>query len=135
MKLHAQLEKDSLFVCELELCQVRLIPDGELPWILLIPRRENLIDWSDLTQQEQYQLTDEINFVCQKFKKQFQPDKLNIASLGNMVAQLHIHVIARYKNDRAWPHPIWGTSSKAPFSAQAHKEIQDLLVANSSAGV
>lgn len=117
MNLHPQLEKDSLFLGNLELSQVRIIPDGELTWFLLIPRRDDLIDWDDLALEDQKILCEEISFLSQKIKELKNPDKINVASLGNMVSQLHIHIIARYKTDRAWPKPIWGTSSQTQFKS------------------
>lgn len=116
MKLHPQLEKDSHFICDFDLSQLRIIPDGELTWFLLIPRRDNLVDWSDLQITDQNKLCEEITAVSKKLKEFKTPDKINVASLGNMVPQLHVHVIARYKTDRAWPGPIWGSQSKVEFS-------------------
>jgi diadenosine tetraphosphate (Ap4A) HIT family hydrolase len=125
MKIHSKLEEDSHFIYEFPLSQLRLIPDGENPWFLLIPLQDGLRDWSDLKQKDQYQLTDEINIVCNALKEKYQPDKLNVASLGNMVPQLHIHIIARYQDDRAWPGPIWGTESQREFSNELIIEWQD----------
>jgi diadenosine tetraphosphate (Ap4A) HIT family hydrolase len=115
MNINKKLEADSHFIFQFPLSQLRLIPDGENPWFLLIPMREGMIDWSDLKMDDQHQLTDEINIICNALKFKTAPDKLNVASLGNMVPQLHIHIIARYNDDRAWPGPIWGTHSNKPF--------------------
>lgn len=114
-KLHKDLEKSSLFVKDLDLCQVRLNFDGDVDWFILVPRREGMKDWCDLSLEDQYQLTREIDHVSKVLNKELAPDKLNVASLGNMVAQLHIHVIARYKSDRAWPGAIFGTSPANEF--------------------
>lgn len=118
MEIHSKLQEDSHFIIDLPLSQLRIIPDGDNPWFLLIPMREGKKDWSDLDLDDQYQLTQEINQVCNLLKEHKDPDKLNVASLGNMVPQLHIHVIARYKEDRAWPGPIWGTESTSEFTLE-----------------
>lgn len=118
MKLHPQLEKDSIFLADFKLSQIRMIPDGELTWFLLIPRRDQMIDWSDLELSDQKILCEEITALSELIKKHDSPDKINVASLGNMVPQLHIHIIARYKNDRAWPNPVWGTNSDKQFNEE-----------------
>lgn len=122
MKIHERLEADSLFIKDLELSQLRMIKDGDNPWFLLIPRKEGLVDWSDLSREDQHLLTDEIDFVCKKIQQKIEPDKLNVASLGNMVPQLHIHIIARFKTDRAWPGPIWGSDSISEFTEKLFQE-------------
>ncbi|MAX67319.1 MAG: hypothetical protein CME66_10330 [Halobacteriovoraceae bacterium] len=127
MQLASQLQNDSLYIYDLELSQVRLIPDAENTWFLLIPRQENIIEWIDLDLGDQIQLTKEIDFVSRLVRDQTRPDKLNIASLGNLVPQLHIHIIARYKNDRAWPNPIWGTQSTQSFNHNLVQKWQDLF--------
>ena len=128
MLIDPKLEQDSIFIKELELCQLRLLPDQENPWFILIPKREGAIDWCDLSKTDQHLLTDEINFVCNLLKTNSTPDKLNIGSLGNMVPQLHIHIIARYINDRAWPNAIWGTSAEMPFDMESVKRWSQLVM-------
>ena len=110
--LDKTLARDSEFLADLDLCQLRIIKDSENPWLLLIPKIEDMVDWSDLDLQDQLRLTQEIDRCCKFLKSTVNPDKLNVASLGNQVPQLHIHIIARFKNDRAWPGPIWGTKAK-----------------------
>lgn len=127
MKIHTILERDSHFVGDLKLCQIRMIPDGENTWFLLIPKLEGMVDWSDLKISDQYLLTEEIDFVCKRLKEKVRPDKLNVASLGNMVPQLHIHIIARYKTDRAWPGPIWGTESNVEFKDSILEEWKNIF--------
>ena len=114
-KMHEELEKGSVLIKDFQLCQARLHRDGDLDWIVLVPRIEGMKDWNDLSLEDQYQLTREIDHVCTVMKRELGPDKLNVASLGNMVPQLHIHVIARYKNDRAWPGAIFGSAPKKEF--------------------
>lgn len=125
--LDPQLDRESIFIADLSLSQLRIIPDGENPWLLLIPRRVNIKDWCDLLAPDQLMLTQEINQLSLLMKEIFQPDKLNIASLGNVVAQFHVHIIARYTNDRAWPNSIWGTSSQKKFDPQIVERLRGLI--------
>lgn len=106
--LDPQLEVDSLFVGNLTLCQVRLHKCKDFPWVLLIPRQAGLKEIIDLDEQDQMQLMREINTISKVLKDLYNPDKLNVANLGNIVSQLHIHVIARYESDPFWPGPVWG---------------------------
>ncbi len=121
MKINERIEKDSEFLKTLNLSELRLLKDGELDWFVLIPLRENMIEWCDLPMEDQVELTREIDFLS-KSLKELGYDKVNIGSLGNIVSQLHIHVIGRRKSDRAWPAPIWGTQSLEEFS-QARVEF------------
>ena len=120
-KLHPQLEKDCFVIGSLKLCTVLLMNNSLFPWIILVPEKENASEVFDLSESEQKVLMKEINFVAAGMKEIFGADKMNIAALGNQVPQLHIHVIARFKGDAAWPNPVWGKGSK-PFS-EAEKKI------------
>lgn len=106
--LHERLAKDSLHVTDLPLCAVRLMDDKRFPWLLLVPRVADAEEWMDLDREQQHQLSDEIAVVSHILKALTTPDKLNIAALGNRVRQLHVHIIARYRTDAAWPDPVWG---------------------------
>lgn len=117
MEIDKRIIKDSDFIKQLELCELRLYKDGDLAWFLLIPRLEGVIDWTDLNANQQIILTQEIDYVCKMLKKFNNPDKINIGSLGNMVPQMHIHIIGRMKSDRSWPGAIWGTKSKKTYQA------------------
>ncbi len=110
-----KLEADSHYFTKLNLCQVRLMDDQNFPWILLIPEIEGLTELTDLSEGQQIALMREINFVSRKLQDIFAPDKMNVATLGNQVKQLHIHIIGRYEGDNAWPNPVFGSSSK-PYS-------------------
>lgn len=96
------------FVAELPLCNLYLQNESRFPWLVLVPRRENVSELIDLSMEDQQSLTCEIAMVSQLMKAKYSPDKLNVANLGNIVKQLHIHVIARYEADSAWPGPVWG---------------------------
>lgn len=106
--LDPQLEKDTVNIGDLPLSRVLVIKDANYPWLLLVPRRPDVTELIDLDEVEQAQLTTEINRVARALKDVSKPDKLNIAALGNMVPQLHVHIIARRIGDAAWPRPVWG---------------------------
>jgi diadenosine tetraphosphate (Ap4A) HIT family hydrolase len=113
--LHPSLEKDTLFVADLPLSQLRLMNDARFPWLVLVPRREAMRDLVDLLPADQTQLLQEITGSCRALQQLYAPDKLNVAALGNMVPQLHVHVIARFKTDAAWPKPVWGNGTASPY--------------------
>jgi diadenosine tetraphosphate (Ap4A) HIT family hydrolase len=106
--LHPQLVRDTIELGDLALSRVLIIKDANYPWLLLVPRRQGIVEIIDLDEVEQAQLMVEIARVGRALKAVTQCDKLNIAALGNAVPQLHVHVIARRKTDKAWPKPVWG---------------------------
>jgi diadenosine tetraphosphate (Ap4A) HIT family hydrolase len=106
--LHPQLETDTVSIGDLPLSRVLVIKDANYPWLLLVPRRRDVGEIIDLDEVEQAQLMTEIARVARALKAVTQCDKLNIAALGNVVPQLHVHVIARRVADAAWPRPVWG---------------------------
>lgn len=118
MNLDARLEESSVYLFDMELCHVRLVNNSKFPWLLLIPRRDSLREIIDLASEEQTLLMNEISVVSQIIKNLFQPEKLNVAALGNVVPQLHIHVIARYTDDSAWPNPVWNSGDTIPYQAE-----------------
>jgi diadenosine tetraphosphate (Ap4A) HIT family hydrolase len=106
--LHPQLASDTVNLGNLPLCQVLVIQDANYPWLLLVPRRPDIVEVLDLDEVEQAQLMTETTRVARALREITKCDKLNIAALGNVVPQLHVHVIARRKTDAAWPRPVWG---------------------------
>ena len=112
--LHPQLADDSTPVIELALCEVRLMDDANHPWLILIPKVADAVEIIDLSPAQRAQLTTEIDTAARALKALFKPDKLNVAALGNLVPQLHVHVIARYQNDIAWPRPVCGAANARP---------------------
>lgn len=127
--LHPQLKKDSATVASLALCDIRLMNNVLFPWVLLIPRVSEAREIIDLKPSLRHLLMDEITHVSGVMQSLFTPDKLNVAALGNQVPQLHIHVIARYKGDEAWPNPVWGKGS-APYLPELREtRIQQLRLA------
>ena len=106
--LHPQLETDTINIGDLPLSRVFVIKDANYPWLLLVPRRAGASEILDLDEVEQAQLMTEIARVSRALKAVTRCDKLNIAALGNVVPQLHVHIIARRTTDAAWPKPVWG---------------------------
>jgi diadenosine tetraphosphate (Ap4A) HIT family hydrolase len=128
-EIDQRILNDSVFLKEFELSNLYIKKDGENPWCILVPRKENVVELTDLNNSEQEILLSEINYVMAILKKEFSPDKINIGALGNIVAQFHFHIIARYKNDRAWPNAIWGTTAKnlKSESNKWHEQIHQNL--------
>ncbi len=114
--LHPQLTQDTYFVTDLELCRVLLMNEARYPWLILVSRREGIREIHELTGTERQQLWAESAQVSLALMTLFQPHKLNIAALGNVVAQLHLHHIARFQHDAAWPAPVWGTFPPEPYA-------------------
>jgi len=117
--LDPRLAADTHRVGDLALSRVLLFDDARFPWLVLVPRQPGLRDLIDLPHDDQHQLLDEINRCAHVLHALDRPHKLNIAALGNVVAQLHVHVIARFESDAAWPRPVWNVGERAPFAADA----------------
>lgn len=117
--LHPQLDADTKFVASLPLCDVRLLDDARFPWLVLVPRADGCVDWIDLDRDAQHRLADEIDLAGRVLRDMHTPDKLNVATLGNVVPQMHVHVIARFRADAAWPRPVWGVGTAEPYAADA----------------
>jgi diadenosine tetraphosphate (Ap4A) HIT family hydrolase len=114
--LHSQLAADTVPIGDLALSRVLLSNDANYPWLILVPRRPGLGEIIDLEENEQIQLLGEIDAAARVLKSVTECEKLNIAALGNMVAQLHVHVIARRHSDAAWPKPVWGAVPAAAYN-------------------
>ncbi len=106
--LHERLAADTSLLTDWRLCSVLLMNDANYPWLILVPKREGLRDFHDLTQSDWPLAMAEIDRASRALEAAFNPDKINVGALGNMVEQLHIHVIARFESDPAWPGPAWG---------------------------
>ena len=128
MNFDPRLLNYSEVIGKFELCYVLLMRDANYPWLVLVPDRENMSEVFDLSQQDQQQLNHESNTLLAYLKKEFNADKMNVAALGNVVAQLHIHHIVRYKNDIAWPGPVWGAHPAKDYSAEDLNSITKRLV-------
>ncbi|MBC7714384.1 MAG: HIT domain-containing protein [Rhizobacter sp.] len=117
------IEQNSIFIKNMGLSSLYLKNDKENPWFILVPRKAGAIEIVDLNHEEQSILMEEVTIISEFLKSHYRPHKLNIGSLGNIVQQLHLHVIARYPTDRAWPGPIWGSPTTQEFDSN---EIENL---------
>lgn len=127
-KLHPQLEKDCILLGKFELCQLLLMNDSQFPWFILVPERKNVQEIYQLKPDEQIMLMQESSYLAEKLAMIFQADKFNIAAIGNIVSQLHVHHVVRYRNDKAWPAPIWGKFAAVPYTAQQLEELKIKLM-------
>lgn len=123
--LHPQLAKDTLPVADWPVCRVLRMNDATYPWLILVPRRANCREISELPSSDRHRLIDEISRASEALQRDCRPEKINVAALGNVVPQLHIHVIARFTTDPAWPKPVWGVQPPRLFDpAAARAEIE-----------
>jgi diadenosine tetraphosphate (Ap4A) HIT family hydrolase len=113
--LDERLARDALAIGDLTLCRVLLMNDARWPWLILVPRREGLVELIDLDLAEQTQLIDEAGRAARFLKTHARADKINVGALGNIVRQLHLHVVARVVGDPAWPGPVWGHGAATPY--------------------
>ena len=124
--LHPQLKQDTIDIGDLPLSKVLVIKDANYPWLMLVPRRPEKVEIIDLDEVEQAQLMTEVSRAAKALKEITKCDKLNIAALGNVVPQLHVHVITRRTSDPAWPRPVWGA---VPPLAHDAAEVQHFISA------
>lgn len=117
-ELHSQLAAETHPVANLALCDLRLMDDANYPWLILVPRLADASELIDLDPDQRHALTEEIDLIGRTLRDAFSPDKLNVAALGNLVPQLHVHVIARFHEDPAWPAPVWGRVDARPYSPE-----------------
>lgn len=128
-ELHPQLARDTVLTGRFPLCELRLMNDSHYPWFILVPQRENLREIHELNESDLHLLMREAVTLSRALTAAFAPDKLNIAALGNVVPQLHIHYIARYTSDPAWPAPVWGKVPAVPYAEDALAEVRKKLFA------
>lgn len=121
--LDPRLEADTVPVTELALCTLRLSKDVRFPWLILVPKRPDTAEIIDLGDMDRAILFDEIVIVSQALRTATRCHKLNIATLGNQVRQLHVHVIARFENDAAWPRPVWGVGEAVAYEPAARDRL------------
>ena len=117
--LHQRLAADTVEIADWPLCRALLMNDRSYPWLVLVPRREGLADIHDVAAADHAMLMAEITRASAALESVWRPDKLNVAAIGNVVAQLHIHVVARFRDDPAWPGPVWGAAPPVPYDAPA----------------
>ncbi|MCO6057204.1 HIT domain-containing protein [Pseudomonas sp. MOB-449] len=125
--LDARLQQDTLLIGDFPLCRLLLMNDAQYPWFILVPRREEVSELFQLSVEEQRQLWQETTFLAETLKDTFGADKMNVATLGNVVSQLHMHVIVRRRHDAAWPAPVWGRNPAVPYLADQVSAIRAKL--------
>lgn len=125
--LHPRLEQDCFDVGRFSLCRLLLMNDANYPWFILVPQRAGLSEIHQLADAELAQFWHESALLSRSLSELFRPDKLNLAALGNLVPQLHIHHIVRYRDDAAWPAPVWGLHPARPYAeAEANALLERL---------
>lgn len=122
--LDSRLQQDCLLIGDFPLSRLLLMNDAHYPWFILVPRREEVSELFQLDAADQMQLWRESTQLAETLKDAFSADKINVATLGNVVSQLHMHVIVRRKNDVAWPAPVWGRVAAQPYAAE---QVDDIL--------
>ncbi|MDH4232914.1 MAG: HIT family protein [Nitrospirota bacterium] len=116
--LHQRLQEDTVDVVRLGLSRVLLMNDSSFPWLILVPEREGTSEIYELNVADRAVLIEEIAIASEIIRQLYSPDKINAGALGNLVPQLHIHVIGRFRTDRAWPGPVWGTGPAQPYAEE-----------------
>lgn len=125
--LDSRLQQDCLLVGDFPLCRLLLMNDASYPWFILVPRREEVSEIFQLDGADQRQLWQETSLLAETLKDTFAADKMNVATLGNVVSQLHMHVIVRRRDDAAWPAPVWGRQPARPYEDAQIRQIIDKL--------
>lgn len=128
MILHPQLQQDCFILGRFKLSLLLLMNDKQFPWFILVPQRETISEIHHLSEQDQQQLMRESSMLAQAIESHFNADKINIAALGNMVPQLHVHHIARFTSDPVWPKPVWGILSAKSYEEQQVTILKDTML-------
>ncbi len=118
-ELHPRLAADTELVLDTAVCQLRLHHDARWPWLVLVPRRPDVVGWHDLAPDDAHAVLDDMLHAARLLERLLRPDRVNVGALGNLVPQLHVHVIARFENDPGWPGPVWGFGNAAAYPEPA----------------
>lgn len=122
--LHNDLQRDCIEIMDLPLCKLLLCNDSNYPWFIMVPRRSGISDIHQLDWQDQQQLLNESSAVSELLMQYFNGEKMNVAALGNVTPQLHIHHVVRFSSDPSWPKPIWGQLPLKPYTPDKVEEIK-----------
>ncbi len=122
-ELHPDLRRDGFAVGKFPLCHLLVMNDANFPWFILVPTRPDVREIYQLNNADQQQLLRESSYLAQQLAVEFNADKMNIAALGNITPQLHLHHIVRYRSDPAWPKPVWGQQPATPYTATQRAEL------------
>lgn len=120
--LHERLAADTVHIIDWPLCAVLLLNDSNYPWVVLVPRRHGVVEIHELDKTDRAILMEEIAEAATRLQKATGAHKMNVGALGNVVPQLHVHIIARFTSDSAWPRPVWGAVPAQPFTPAALAE-------------
>ncbi len=121
--LDPRLAADTVPVGDLPLARVLLMDDARFPWLILVPRRPEVSELTDLAPEDAATLWQEVRIAVGVMQALAKPDKVNVAALGNVVAQMHVHVVGRFRSDPAWPGPVWGHGERSPYPAHARAQL------------
>ncbi|NER63467.1 HIT domain-containing protein, partial [Pseudomonas sp. MAFF212427] len=127
--LDSRLHQDTVALGDFPLCRLLISKDANYPWFILVPRRADISEFFELEEADQQQLWKETTALAELLKALFGADKMNVATLGNVVSQLHMHVIVRHKGDAAWPAPVWGHSPALAYADDQLEQVRQRLVA------
>jgi diadenosine tetraphosphate (Ap4A) HIT family hydrolase len=122
-EIDPQLAADCVVVGDLALCRLLLMDDANYPWCILVPRRPGVREIHELAEADRHALLDEVSRLSAAMQSAFAADKMNVAALGNVVPQLHVHVIARRVGDAAWPRPVWGAVPRQPYAEDDREAV------------
>ncbi|TDF78199.1 HIT domain-containing protein [Pseudomonas sp. H9] len=125
--LDQRLQEDTFVLGDFPLCRLLLSKDANYPWFILVPRRADISELFQLSGSDQAQLWKETTFLAETLKDSFAADKMNVATLGNVVSQLHMHVIVRKRTDAAWPAPVWGNKPAVAYEAEQVEQVRERL--------
>jgi diadenosine tetraphosphate (Ap4A) HIT family hydrolase len=117
-QLHPRLTEDGIAIGRFELCQLLMMNDSQYPWFILVPEKAGIQEIYQLSKPDRQLLTEESSYLAENLAVLYKADKMNIAAIGNLVPQLHIHHVVRYRTDKAWPAPIWGKFAAIPYPQQ-----------------
>ena len=117
-QLHPRLKQDCIAIGRFDLCQLLMMNDSQYPWFILVPEKAGIKEIYQLNKSERHTLTEESSYLAENLAELYKADKMNIAAIGNLVPQLHIHHVVRYQGDKAWPAPIWGKFDTVPYTRQ-----------------
>lgn len=126
-KLHPRLVRDCLILGRFPLCRLLLMNESRYPWFILVPEQENIVEIFQLPEDEQMQLMRESSELSCTLAMLFRADKINVAAIGNLVPQLHVHHVVRYRHDPAWPAPVWGQFEPMRYTESAADEIREKI--------
>lgn len=127
-ELDGRIARDSDLIATLDLCQLRIQNDSRWPWLVMVPQRADMTEIFELSEADQALLSAEVNHVAAALKAITGATKINVGALGNIVRQLHVHVIARFEGDANWPGPIWGYGSAEPYDSEKRQALVNTLM-------